>query len=89
MLTRLTVHDFALVRVVDVPFDRGLTVLTGESGAGKSILLGALGLALGDRASASAVRPSADRSDVTAEFDIDGNPPRRCLSARPWSRRSR
>ena len=42
--------------------------------AGKSILLGALGLALGDRASASAVRPSADRSDVTAEFDIDGNP---------------
>ena len=47
MLTRLTVRDFALVRAVDVTFDRGLTVLTGESGAGKSILLGALGLALG------------------------------------------
>src|SRR5262245_38913575 len=73
MLTRLTVHDFALVRVVDVSFERGLTVLTGESGAGKSILLGALGLALGDRASTSAVRPTADRSDVTAEFDIVGN----------------
>ena len=74
MLTRLSVRDFALVREVDVTFDRGLTVLTGESGAGKSILLGALGLALGDRASATAVRPSADRSDVSAEFDVDGNP---------------
>ena len=73
MLTRLIVRDFALVRVVDVSFDRGLTVLTGESGAGKSILLGALGLALGDRGSSTAVRPGADRSDVTAEFDIDGN----------------
>ena len=73
MLTRLTVRDFALVRAVDVTFDRGLTVLTGESGAGKSILLGALGLALGDRASAASVRPSAERSDVTAEFDVDGN----------------
>ena len=81
MLTRLTVRDFALVRVVDVTFDRGLTVLTGESGAGKSILLGALGLALGDRASAAAVRPSADRSDVSAEFDVDGNPPRRSNSS--------
>jgi DNA repair protein RecN (Recombination protein N) len=74
MLTRLSVRDFALVREVDVTFDRGLTVLTGESGAGKSILLGALGLALGDRASATAIRPSADRSDVSAEFDVDGNP---------------
>jgi len=73
MLTRLTVRDFALVRAVDVTFERGLTVLTGESGAGKSILLGALGLALGDRAAAASVRPSAERSDVTAEFDVDGN----------------
>ncbi len=73
MLTRLTVHDFALVRGVDVVFERGLTVLTGESGAGKSILLGALGLALGDRAASSAIRPGAERSDVTAEFDITGN----------------
>ena len=73
MLTRLTVRDFALVRAVDVTFERGLTVLTGESGAGKSILLGALGLALGDRASATSVRPTAERSDVSAEFDIDGN----------------
>ncbi len=72
MLTRLIVRDFALVRAVDVVFERGLTVLTGESGAGKSILLGALGLALGDRASSAAVRPTAERSDVSAEFDIDG-----------------
>jgi DNA repair protein RecN (Recombination protein N) len=73
MLTRLVVHDFALVREVDVAFEAGLTVLTGESGAGKSILLGALGLALGDRAAAAAVRPNAERSDVSAEFNIDGN----------------
>ena len=73
MLTRLTVRDFALVREVDVAFEAGLTVLTGESGAGKSILLGALGLALGDRASAAVVRPTAERSDVTAEFDIGDN----------------
>ncbi len=72
MLTRLTVRDFALVRAVDVVFERGMTVLTGESGAGKSILLGALGLALGDRASSAAVRPTAERSDVSAEFDIEG-----------------
>ncbi len=105
MLTRLTVRDFALVRAVDVTFDRGLTVLTGESGAGKSILLGALGLALGDRASAASVRPSAERSDVTAEFDVDGNrravdfltsrglddpdAPNRCLLRRIISREGR
>jgi DNA repair protein RecN (Recombination protein N) len=75
MLTRLAVRDFALVREVDVPFAGGLTVLTGESGAGKSILLGALGLALGDRAAAAVVRPGAERSDVTAEFDIADNAP--------------
>ncbi len=73
MLTRLTVCDFALVRAVDVAFDRGLTVLTGESGAGKSILLGALSLALGDRGSAAAIRPSAERSDVAAYFNVHGN----------------
>ena len=89
MLTRLTVRDFALVRAVDVTFDRGLTVLTGESGAGKSILLGALGLALGDRASAASVRPSAERSDVTAEFDVDGNRRAARFSDLARARRSR
>jgi DNA repair protein RecN (Recombination protein N) len=73
MLSRLTVCDYALVKGVDIAFDSGLTVLTGESGAGKSILLGALGLALGDRATTSAIRPGAERSDVTAEFDLSGN----------------
>ncbi|HET6473269.1 MAG TPA: DNA repair protein RecN [Pseudomonadales bacterium] len=105
MLTRLTVRDFALVREVDVAFESGLTVLTGESGAGKSILLGALGLALGDRAAAAVVRPTAERSDVTAEFDIAGNAraaefvgtrgfddpdtPRRCVLRRIVSREGR
>jgi DNA repair protein RecN (Recombination protein N) len=73
MLSRLTVSDYALVKSVDIVFERGLTVLTGESGAGKSILLGALGLALGDRATTSAIRPGAERSDVVAEFDLAGN----------------
>ena len=56
MLTALTIKDLAVVRQLDIEFERGLTVLTGETGAGKSILIGALGLALGDRADSSMVR---------------------------------
>ena len=66
MLSRLTVSDYALVKHVDIVFNTGLTVLTGESGAGKSILLGALGLALGDRATSSAIRPGAERSGASS-----------------------
>ncbi|MEZ5559683.1 MAG: AAA family ATPase [Pseudomonadales bacterium] len=74
MLKALTVQDFALVTALDINFGDGLTVITGESGAGKSILLGALGLVLGERASASVVRPGAGRADVSAEFDLSGFP---------------
>ena len=70
MLRQLTVRDYALVESVDVDFAAGLTVMTGESGAGKSILLGALGLVLGDRATADSVRPGTRRADICAEFDI-------------------
>ena len=62
MLTQLTVRDFALVRALDVPFASGLTVVTGETGAGKSILLDALALTLGDRAQAGNVRSGAQRA---------------------------
>ena len=74
MLKALTVRDFALVQELDINFRPGLTVITGESGAGKSILLGALGLVLGDRAAADAVRPGAQRAEVTAEFDLSDHP---------------
>lgn len=72
MLRSLTVKDFALVHELEISFSDGLTVITGESGAGKSILLGALGLVLGERASVDAIRPGAARADVTAEFDLTG-----------------
>lgn len=70
MLTHLQVSDFTLVNQLKLDFRAGLTVLTGETGAGKSILLDALGLALGDRAEADKVRAGAERAEVTACFDI-------------------
>ena len=72
MLRQLTVNNVALVAHLDLPLQPGLTVLTGESGAGKSVLLGALGLVLGSRAQAKSIRPGASQADVTAEFDISG-----------------
>ena len=73
MLQRLTIHDFVIVERLELEFGAGFTVLTGETGAGKSILIDALALALGERADAIAVREGAARADVTAEFDITGN----------------
>ena len=73
MLQRLTIQDFVIVARLELEFGAGFTVLTGETGAGKSILIDALALALGERADAIAVREGAARADVTAEFDIAGN----------------
>ena len=70
MLKNLKVRDFAIVDQIDVEFDDGMTVLTGETGAGKSILVDALGLVLGDRGSAQIVRSGAKRAEFSAEFDI-------------------
>lgn len=70
MLTHLQVSDFTLVNQLSLDFGSGLTVLTGETGAGKSILLDALSLALGDRAEADKVRAGAERAEVTACFDV-------------------
>ncbi len=72
MLLNLTVRNFALVAELNVSLGRGLTVITGESGAGKSILLDALGLVLGERASKNQIRPGAASCEVTAEFDLTG-----------------
>ncbi|MDR3425106.1 MAG: DNA repair protein RecN [Alphaproteobacteria bacterium] len=68
MLTRLVIHDVVLIEKLSVPFERGLNVFTGETGAGKSILLDALGLALGERSDAALVRPGAAQASVAAEF---------------------
>jgi len=73
MLRRLTIRDFVIVESLELEFDAGFTVLTGETGAGKSILVDALALTLGERAEAIAVREGAARADITAEFDIGGN----------------
>ena len=68
MLTALSIRDVVLIERLDLTFDQGLTVLTGETGAGKSILLDSLGLALGARAEAGLVRATAEQASVTACF---------------------
>ncbi len=69
MLHRLEIRDFAIVDALEIEFASGLTVLTGETGAGKSILVDALQLALGGRGDAGVVREGSARAEVTAEFD--------------------
>lgn len=70
MLTHLQVRDFAIIDAVEIELEGGLTVLTGETGAGKSILVDALQLAVGARAGAEAIRHGADRAEVAATFDL-------------------
>ena len=70
MLTALSIRDIVLIEKLDIALDAGLTVLTGETGAGKSILLDALGLALGARGDSSLVRTGAERGVVTAAFAL-------------------
>lgn len=74
MLTHLQIRDLAIVEAVDVEFSSGFTALTGETGAGKSILVDALLLAVGGRADSGAVRHGAERAEVTACFDVSRNP---------------
>ncbi len=70
MLMNLQVRDFAIVDRIDIEFNSGMTVLTGETGAGKSILVDALGLVLGERGGAQLVRNGAKRAEFAAEFDL-------------------
>ncbi len=70
MLHRLAIRDFVIVDALEIEFAPGLTVLTGETGAGKSILVDALQLALGSRGDAGVVREGAARAEVSAEFDV-------------------
>jgi DNA repair protein RecN (Recombination protein N) len=73
MLTELSVRNYALVESLRLPFAGGLNALTGETGAGKSILIDALALAIGGKASASCVRKDAPKCEVSAVFDLSRN----------------
>ncbi|MBI9071704.1 MAG: DNA repair protein RecN [Melioribacteraceae bacterium] len=73
MLSTIHIKDYALIENITVDFEKGLNIITGETGAGKSILIGALGLILGDRASTEVVRKGSDKSVVEAFFDVENN----------------
>ena len=79
MLVNLNIIDLAVVDALDLELEHGMSVLTGETGAGKSILLTALGLALGDRADSGYVRPNSKRAEINIEFDLSDSP-----LARQW-----
>ncbi|WP_438952068.1 DNA repair protein RecN [Porticoccus sp.] len=79
MLTTLTVKHFTLVEALEVDFATGMTALTGETGAGKSLVLDALAMALGDRADTDRIRQGQERAEVSALFDLTG-----VATARQW-----
>jgi DNA repair protein RecN (Recombination protein N) len=79
MLVNLNIIDLAVVKSLDLDLEKGMSVLTGETGAGKSILLTALGLALGDRAETGYVRPECKRAEINLEFDLTD-----ALPAQQW-----
>src|SRR5437762_13225818 len=74
MLRLLSIRHFVVFEALDLEFDRGFTVLTGETGAGKSILLDALDLLLGDRFELRQLRPGADRAELAAVFEVSAHP---------------
>ncbi|MCC5879467.1 MAG: DNA repair protein RecN [Idiomarina sp.] len=74
MLVQMQVRHFAIVKDLHIEFTRGMTAITGETGAGKSIALDALSLCLGARADASSVRPGADKAEISAVFELASNP---------------
>lgn len=75
MLSHIRIRNFAIIDEAELELSPGMTVLTGETGAGKSILVGALGLVLGDRADSATVRHGAERAEITASFEIDRDSP--------------
>jgi DNA repair protein RecN (Recombination protein N) len=79
MLTQLRIRDFAIVEELELELAAGMTAITGETGAGKSILVDAISLLLGDRADSDVIRHGAERADLSALFDLDDLP-----AARAW-----
>src|ERR1700756_1638567 len=79
MLARLSIRDIVLIERLDIEFSRGLAVLTGETGAGKSILLDSFALALGGRGDSGLVRHGEAQGQVTAAFDVPRDHPARAI----------
>ena len=79
MLTHIYIRDFAIIETLDLELQTGMTALTGETGAGKSILVDAIGLVLGDRADSGVVRYGADNAEITLSVDVSTTP-----SAKAW-----
>jgi DNA repair protein RecN (Recombination protein N) len=79
MLVHLSIHNYAIVDHLDLELSAGMSAISGETGAGKSIMLDALGLCLGDRADSGVVRPGSDKADILASFDLADIP-----EARAW-----
>ena len=79
MLIRLSIRDIVLIDRLDIDFAAGLSVLTGETGAGKSILLDSFALALGARGDSGLVRQGAEQGQVTAAFDVAWDHPARAI----------
>lgn len=73
MLTDLNIHNYAIADLIELELGSGMTAITGETGAGKSITLDALGLALGDRADSTSVGSNGEKAEITASFDISNN----------------
>ncbi|MDO9261971.1 MAG: AAA family ATPase, partial [Flavobacteriaceae bacterium] len=71
MLTSLNIHNYALIEELHVDFTEGLTMITGETGAGKSILLGALGLVLGNRADLNSLKDTSKKCIIEAVFQLN------------------
>ncbi len=74
MLSTIQIENFAIIDHLEVDFHNGMTVLTGETGAGKSIIVDALSLVLGDRADPAVVRNNCKQADITANFDLKMQP---------------
>ena len=74
MLLSITINNYTLVDILEIEFSSGTTAITGETGAGKSLILDALSMALGDRADSSTIRQGKDRAQITASFDISTIP---------------
>ena len=72
MLLSININNYTLVETLEIEFSGGTTAITGETGAGKSLVLDALGMALGDRADTGTIRHGKDRAEITATFDIKG-----------------
>jgi DNA repair protein RecN (Recombination protein N) len=79
MLLQLNIQNFAIVKSLDIDWQSGMTTITGETGAGKSIAIDALGLCLGDRSTTNAVRPNTKKAELAATFETNGN-----LNAQQW-----